>query len=473
MTPAPDARSLWLREALADEAAAGPAPALQGTARADVAIAGGGFTGLWTAIRLKEAAPSLDVAVVERDICGGGASGRNGGFVLSWWAKYLTLETLCGREEALRLARASQEAVEEVGRFCARHAPEACYRRNGWLWTATNAAGAGAWEATVEALRGLQVDPFVALTPAAVAERAGSRRHLAGIFDPGAATVQPARLARALRRRALELGVRIYEHTPLRRLRRSRPPAVETPGGRLDADKVVLALNAWAVREPEIRRAILVTSSDIVATRPLPEDSAWPGPETDLAITDSRLMVHYYRATADRRIVFGKGGGSGALAFGGRLGTAFEGRSGYADMVERWLRWTYPEMPAAPRETDWTGPIDKSRDGLPLFGYLDGRADILYGVGFSGNGVGPTVLAGRILSSLALERNDAWAACGLVRPLRRDFPREPARYVGGKVVRRAVMAMDDAADRGRAAPWPVRRLAAFAPVSLSPVKTRG
>ena len=111
-------RSLWLDEALSPGDA--PAPPLEGAARADVAIMGGGYAGLWTAIRIKQREPSCDVVVLEQDICGGGASGRNGGFALSWWAKLGTLVELCGTDGALALARAAESAVDEIGAFCER-----------------------------------------------------------------------------------------------------------------------------------------------------------------------------------------------------------------------------------------------------------------------------------------------------------------------------------------------------------------
>src|SRR5712692_10806117 len=198
-------RSLWLEEALPGEE---DAPPLEGDERADVCIVGGGFTGLWTALQLKEREPSLDVALVEADVCGAGASGRNGGFVLSWWAKFAALEELCGTEEALRLARASAAAVSEIGAFCAENEIDAHFRPDGWLWTATSTAQIGAWEPTLARTASLGEGPFTRLEPEEVARRAASPMHLAGVFEASAATVHPARLARGLRRVAIERGVR-------------------------------------------------------------------------------------------------------------------------------------------------------------------------------------------------------------------------------------------------------------------------
>src|SRR5207249_3683334 len=147
-SPGPSQRSLWLQEALAG--AESPAPALGGEVRADVCIVGGGYTGLWTALRVKELEPSTDVAVVEADVCGGGASGRNGGFVLSWWPKFHTLKKLFGGEEALRLARGSADAVADIGKFCAEQGVDAHYHSDGYLWAATNRAQVGAWRPVVE-----------------------------------------------------------------------------------------------------------------------------------------------------------------------------------------------------------------------------------------------------------------------------------------------------------------------------------
>ena len=460
--------SHWLGEAIAQGEE--ECPSLIGDISADVCIVGGGFTGLWTALNLKQQDPALDVVVIEKDVCGAGASGRNGGFVLSWWAKFLSLEKICGGEEAVRLATASADSVAAIGEFCAAEGIDAHYRPDGWLWSATNKEQIDGWEGTVEAAAQYQQYPFERWQPDEVAARSGSKQHLAGIFEPGTASVQPAALARGLRQVALAKGVRIFENTPLTRLGDGAKPGIVTPKGRVKADKVVLALNAWSIRFQPIRRAIVVVSSDIAVTEPMPTRLDEIGWRDGMTISDGRMLVHYYRTTRDGRIVFGKGGMNGSLPYGGTVGTKLDGPSPLGEDIGKWLSWTYPELGAVRIAGTWMGPIDRSKSGLPYFGALEDQPNIFYAVGYSGNGVGPSHLGGKILASLVLEKNDEWSTCGLVRPLGRDFPPEPIRYFGGQLVRRAIARTDAAADAGRR-PGPFTRyLAGFAPAGLSPFK---
>jgi putative aminophosphonate oxidoreductase len=456
-------RSWWLEQALAGEQ---PALPLQGEARADVAIVGGGFTGLWTALRLKELEPGLDVAVVEADICGGGASGRNGGFVLSFWHHFLNLRAVCGTEEALRLGRLSADATAAIGRFCAAEGIDAHHRRSGWLWTATSPAQLDAWDSTLAALEGVgEGDVFERLAPEAAAARAGSPEHLAGVFEATAATVQPALLARGLRRAALARGVRIYEGCPMQRLDRARAPRVVTDAGALRADRVVVAMNAWAARLRELRRSLIVVLSDIVLTEPVPDALERIGWRDGPCVSDSRLLVNYYRTTRDGRVAFGKGGGG--FTFGSRVGAESHGASPRAGWVEESFRRLYPALAGARVVASWVGPIDRARDGLPFFSRL-GRPDVVVGAGFSGNGVGPSYLGGRILASLALERDDEWSGCGLVRRPPGGFPPEPVRYLGGRLVRGGVGRKEAAEDAGRPPRAVDVRLAGLAPAGLVP-----
>jgi putative aminophosphonate oxidoreductase len=460
-------RSLWLQEALAGESPAAP---LREPVEADVCIVGGGFTGLWTAIHLKERDPAADVVLVERDVCGGGASGRNGGFVLSWWAKFCTLEQVCGTEEALRLAHASVAAVTEIGDFCRENGIDAHFRRDGWLWTATSRAQVGAWEPVLAALERLGESPFEQLDPAEVAARSGSPAHLAGVFERSAATVHPGLLARGLRRVAAERGVRIFEHSPMVGLDRTRPPRVRTAAGSVTAERVVLALNAWGANVKELRRILVVVASDVVATRPVPDLLRQLGWTNGLCIDDSRMLVNYYRTTIDGRIVFGKGGG--ALAFGGRVGSHFDGPTPRADEVAASLRQLYPAVADVPIDAAWLGPIDRSPLGLPFFVRVGGRDDILAGAGYSGNGVGPSFVGGRTLASLALGLDDEWARAGLTRLPEGSFPPEPLRYVGGLALKAAIRRRERAEDAGhrpgRVSTW----IAGFAPPGLVPLKER-
>jgi putative aminophosphonate oxidoreductase len=460
-------RSLWLGEALRGDEAAVP---LEGEARADVCIVGGGFTGLWTAIHLKEQAPALDVLLIEKDYCGVGASGRNGGFVLSWWAKLLSLKKICGEEDAIHLAKASADNVAEIGAFCRAKGIDSHFRHDGWLWAATSPAQVGLWQDTMDAANRFQHHPLQELSPTEVATRTGSDRHIAGVFEPTAASVQPALLARGLRRVADDLGVRIHERTPMTKLQRGRPPSLHTPMARVRANKIVLAMNAWGIQFSELRRGIIVVASDIVATAAMPEKLNEIGYSDGLAISDGRMLVHYYRTTKDGRLVFGKGGVNGILPFGGRIGEMFDGPSRLEDSVARHMRRIYPNLGPVRVDCSWMGPIDRSKSGLPAFGPLGGHPDILYGIGYSGNGVGPCRIGGRILASLALEAKDAWSSCALVHSFGRDFPREPARYVGGHLVRRAVLRKDEAEDAGRQAGPLTSYIASFAPAGLSPFK---
>jgi putative aminophosphonate oxidoreductase len=456
-----------LQEALPGEE---DAPRLEGEQQADVCIVGGGFTGLWTALALKERNPSLDVAIVEADVCGGGPSGRNGGFVMSWWNKFKTLEKLAGTAEALRIARASGEAVAEIGAFCEANGIDAHYRHDGWLWAATSEVQIGAWDEVVEACEQAGASPFERLDPEEVARRAGSPTHLAGVFEPTCATVQPALLARGLRRVAQKRGVRIYERSPMRRLERSRPPRVHSALGAITADTVVLAMNAWLAQVKELARAIAVIASDMVATEPIPERLAEIGWTDGIAISDSRLLVNYYRTTLDGRVAFGLGGGT--IARGGRIGAGFQGASPRAHVIAESMWKLYPMLSEVAVPLSWVGPIDRSMLGIPFFGRLGDRPDIVYGGGYSGNGVGPSYLGGKIISSLALGLEDEWSASVLARGPAKLFVPEPIRYPGGRLVRSAVARKERLEDAGRRPGRLTTRVAALAPAGLVPLKKR-
>jgi glycine/D-amino acid oxidase-like deaminating enzyme len=431
----------------------------------DVAIIGGGFVGLWTAITLKELEPGLRIAVLERGRCGSGASGLNGGFVMSWWPKIASLARICGTDDALWLADETTNAVDALGPYLAARGVDAEYRQSGWLWTATTPAHVGAWNAVVETASRLGREKIFSVLPAAeIARRTGSSAHLAGVCEPINGTVHPGKLGRGLARIATSLGVELYENTTATRIDRSRPARIGTPHGTVTANRVVIATNAWAASIPELKRKFVCVSSSIVATPEIPERLAaigWTGGES---ISDSQATVTYYRTTRSGRIMFGKGGGR--LYYTGEpAASVFNETSGIAESAADFRR-VYPMLADVPLERCWSGPIDRTYDSLPLLGHLPGAPHLVYGIGWSGNGVNPSRIGGRILAGLVLERRERWTQNGLVDRIARRFPPEPMRYLGGALVRGAMFRKDRCELADKRASWLDRQLASLAPSGL-------
>ena len=480
--PSASRRSWWLREALAAETSAAPdlagaAPPLRGTTTADVVVLGGGYTGLWTAYRLTELEPRARVVLIEADICGGGPSGRNGGFVTTWWDELPTLIDRYGTDGALAVARAVEDTVDDLGAWCAQHGVDAWFTKAGSLSVSAAPAQDGAADAAIAACRALgEEGRLVPLTSDAVAARVRSPVFRSGVLMPGAATIQPAILARGLRRVLLERGVVIHEGTtaveidgqrpgwsggvgaaarraPARRGAAGgpRPVRVRTTSaagaGEVLAGGAVVALNAWAAAWPWFGRRLVTWSSYIVLTEPIPDRLAelgWTGGE---GVSDARFTLHYLRTTPDGRIALG--GGGGRAGFGGRIGGVFTDDAGAAARAAAGLRRLFPSLRGVRIEDAWGGPIDISSDHLPWFGSVAGRP-IHHGHGYSGNGVGPSLVGGRILAAMALERSDDPA---LALPLAggrapRAFPPEPARYLGARLIREAAARRERAEERG-------------------------
>ncbi len=466
--PSGDRRSWWLREALAAEALATPhlaasAPPLRGSTTADVVILGGGYTGLWTAFRLTEIAPDARIVLLEADICGGGPSGRNGGFATGWWDELPTLIERHGEIGAVDIARSIDEAVDHLGSWSAEHGVDCWYRKAGSISASAAPAQDGGWEEAVEACHSVgQGAALVALTADDVRARVQSPVLRAGAFMPGAATIQPAFLARGLRRVLLERGVVIHEGTSVTELdgerpgwlggvgagarqaptgRAGRPVRVRTTSasgpGQVTAGSAVVGLNAWAAAWPSFGRRLVTWSSYIVLTEPIPDrlaDIGWTGGE---GLADNRFTLHYLRTTPDGRIAIG--GGGGRAGFGGRIGPAFTDDVQATSRAAAGLRRLFPSLRDVKIEDAWGGPIDITADHLPAFASVPGRP-IHFGHGYSGNGVAPSVVGGRILAALAVEaKEDPALALPLVGALPRAFPPEPFRYAGARVVREAIV----------------------------------
>jgi glycine/D-amino acid oxidase-like deaminating enzyme len=448
--PRPAARSWWLEEALAHvEFVDPPALQLRGDVRADVVILGGGYTGMWTAWFLKQLDPGVDVAIVEQDICGGGPSGRNGGFVNSFWGYVDEVVDLFGDARGVDLCLAAERSVDEIGAFCAEHSVDAWFTRAGDLGVATSSAQDGRWRGTVaEAGRLGYGDRLLELGVDEVLARVRSPLFGRAMQTTDAATVQPARLARGLRRVLLERGVRIYEHTPVRRFRTSPAPTAETASGSVTAGRAVIALNAWAASLPAFARTLTVRGTYMVVTAPAEKELDEIGWTSGVAVWNHRSAVNYLRTTTDGRIAFGTGGMQPGL--GRHIGPRFRYDRRYVAVVAEQFRRMFPTFADVPLDAAWGGPVDVSGTHLPFFGTLPGGA-VHYGLGYTGNGVGPSHLGGRILARLARGIEDDDTRLPLVDAEPRRFPPEPLTSLGARVVNAAVLRKDAAEDAGATA----------------------
>jgi len=461
-------RSWWLEQALAADPGE-PCPPLAGCTRADVCVVGGGYTGLWTAIELAEREPALELVVLEADVCGAGASGRNGGFVTTWWDELPELQEAFGPEHALFLAEASEAAVEEIGSFCEAEGIDAHYRPGGYLWAAAGPAQLGVYDRAVAACAALgRADALRPVDGTECRWRIGSPVLLGGAFMATGASLQPALLARGLRKAALARGVRIYEGSAMRRLGSGPSPSVVTPSGRVEAAAVVLATGAWTARLRALRRAIVPVASQIVLTEAVPERIAevgWTGGEL---FCDARILLHYAHVTRDGRIAFG--GPGRAIGSAGRISARMHRDERVVPELVAAFRRLFPDLADVRFTHSWAGPVDWTAGGLhlPFFGRLGAQGPIVYGAGFAGNGVGPSRVAGRILASLALGQGDEWSRCGLVGGPRALFPPEPFRTLGGHVVRAALRRKEERQQLGRHVDPLTRGLAALVRAGLPP-----
>ncbi|WP_120510882.1 FAD-dependent oxidoreductase [Photobacterium salinisoli] len=453
--------SFWFKEALESESDIQPRK-LEANTTTDVCIVGGGFTGLWTAIQLKMKQPALDILVIEKDLCGSGASGRNGGCMLTWSTKYLTLKKQYGEAEAIRLVKASEAAVYEIEAFCKTHGIDAQIRLDGTLYTASNRAQLGGIEPVLAALDEQTINTWQPWTKEKVQSESGSNVHLEGHFSLAAGTVQPGLLVRGLKRVAEQMGVTIFEHTPMTEIQRQHTPVrITTPCANIQANKVVLALNAWTpALLPEFKNSVVLVSSDMLITEPAPDLLKNLGFRDGKSVIDGRTFVHYYRTTPDGRLMLGKGGNY--FSFGNRMSAVFDQPSRYQTILDAAFRRFFPAMHSVPVAATWTGASDRSATGMPFFGRLTDTPSVVYGLGYSGNGVVQSWIGGQILSSLVLEEDNDWTRSGLASGPKGSFPPEPIRWLGAILVRNAIRRKESAEDENRTPNWLDKQLSKLA-----------
>ncbi|WP_431900606.1 NAD(P)/FAD-dependent oxidoreductase [Micromonospora chalcea] len=376
-----------------------PRPGLPGDTDADVAIVGAGYTGLWTAYYLAEADPTLRVVVLEREIAGYGASGRNGGWCSALFPTSLpALARRHGRDRALALQRAMHDTVGEVGRVTAAEGIDCDWRAGGTVTLARSEVQLDRARAEVDQAHahGLTDDDLTLLDAAEAAARCDAEGVRGGTYTPHCAAVHPAKLVRGLARAVERRGVRIHERTPVTAL---RPGAAVTPAGVVRPPVVVRATEGYTPGLPGQRRTVAPVYSLMVATPPLPEETwARIGLAERETFSDYRHVIVYGQRTADGRLAFG---GRGApYHYASRVRPGFDREPRVFAALRRTLGELFPVLgPDVPVTHAWGGPLGVARDWAASVG-LDRRTGLAWAGGYVGDGVGTSNLAGRTLAGL-------------------------------------------------------------------------
>jgi len=405
-------------------------------------VVGAGFTGLWTAYYLKRADPTLRVAVLEAEVTGFGASGRNGGWCSALFPT--PWRTLVGRSssaEALRLHRAMAATVVEVGKVLDAEGIDADYRRGGTVTLARSEPQLTRLreEARVAHERGFGEGDLRLL------DRDEARRHLdaagvvGGLFTPHCAAIQPMRLVRGLARAAEAHGVHLFEGT---RVRRIRPGQVLTDAGQVTAEVVVRATEGYTAGLPGARRAVAPVYSLMVATEPIPT-AVWDsiGLSNRPTFSDGRHVIIYGQRTADGRIAFG---GRGApYHFGSRVRPDQDHDPRVFGILRQTLHELLPQLADAGVGFThaWGGPLGIARDWAASVG-LDRSTGLAWAGGYVGDGVGTSNLAGRTLADLVLGRDSDLVSLPWVDHHSRRWEPEPLRWLGINAGLRAMQLAD-------------------------------
>jgi glycine/D-amino acid oxidase-like deaminating enzyme len=405
-----------------------PGDPLPGDLEADVAIAGAGYTGLWTAYYLSRADPGLSIAVCERDIAGFGASGRNGGWCSALFpASLAKLERMAGRGAAIAQHRAVQQTVGEVGRVAAAEGIDCHWAKGGTVQLARSPVQLGRAREEVEEARsyGFGEEDLRLLSASEASDIAGASGVIGGTFTPHCAAIHPSRLARGLADVVRRRGVRLFERTPVREL---GPGRLVTASGTVRARYVIRATEGYTALLPGLRRTVAPVYSLMIATAPLPEP-VWAqiGLGTRPTFNDLRHLIIYGQRTADGRLAFG---GRGApYHLGSAVRPSFDRVPAVFAGLRRTLSELFPVLGAVRVTHAWGGPIGVPRDWCASVG-LDRSTGLGWAGGYVGDGVSTTNLAGRTLADLITGTDSEITRLPWVGHQSPQWEPEPLRWLG-------------------------------------------
>jgi glycine/D-amino acid oxidase-like deaminating enzyme len=422
------------------------APPLAGAADADLAIVGGGFTGLWAAVLAKRERPDRDVVLLEAETAGWGASGRNGGFVDASLTHGLPNGASRFAAELEALEALGRENLAELKADLERHRIDAAWEEHGLLSVATQPHETSDLEEEAALLRRFGWDADV-LDRDAVRAEVASPTYLGAVHQrTGVGLVDPGALALGLRRAALALGVRLHERTPVTR---ATPEELTTPAGSVKARAVLLATGAYPPLTRAIRRLVAPVYDYVLVTEPLSAAQRGAlGWERRQGIADRGNRFHYYRLTPDGRVLFG--GYEALYHFGNRVDPRLDTHPRTFSMLQEHLLATFPALEGIGITHAWGGPIDTCSRFCVTFGRaLGGKA--VYAVGYTGLGVAASRFGARTALDLLDGAETDRTRLKLVRSRPLPFPPEPARWAVIQATKRALARADE--HGGRRGPW--------------------
>ncbi len=420
----------WLDQPAAPE----PLPSLAGTEQADLAVIGGGFSGLWTALLAKERDPGRNVVLVEGRKIAWGGTGRNGGFCSASITHGLGNGLDRFPEEVGILERLGRQNLDEIEQAVARYGIDCDFARTGELAVATQEWQLDGLAETAHAAGQLGMSAKL-LDTGQVRAEVNSPAYLGGLWDrDSCATVDPARLAWGLRRACLTAGVRIYEHTPVtaidaqgRRARGGRL-ALTAPEGTVVADRVALAAGAFAPLLRRLKYYVVPVYDYVLMTRPLsPAQLASIGWRNRQGIGEAGNQFHYYRLTADNRILWG--GYDAIYYYGSKIAARLDQRPATFAALAGHFNATFPQLDGIEFTHSWGGVIDTCSRFCAFYGTAHGGR-LAYVAGYTGLGVGASRFgANVVLDLLAGERTER-TELQMVRTKPLPFPPEPVRAAG-------------------------------------------
>ncbi|MFW6080297.1 MAG: NAD(P)/FAD-dependent oxidoreductase [Desulfosalsimonas sp.] len=425
-------KSWWL-ETLPEDIT--PAPALDTSEKADVAIIGGGYTGLSTGYHIKRLQADMDVRIVESDICGYGASGRNGGFSMTLFGLTKGITRLRFDDQKARAAHIYMEnAVDYLHDLITENGIDCDYERTGYLLAATSPAQEKRIEHDFKIMDKWGLGGVERWDRARLAEEFNTGFYRLGWFEPRCAILNPAKLARGLKTLAETQGVIIHENSPVKSFSKNSGGGftVKTEKGEIRSRFLVLAANAYSVLFPELKNLQYPAFTHVVLSEPLTQEQhdsiGW---KNRAGIEDARDLIHYYRLTRDNRIVMG--GGDVSIGYRTDLDRDFNEKT-FAHL-RRHVTEIFPQLKGIRFTRQWGGPVSVTLDLAPVIGYLGNDKKAVFSIGCIGHGVSMTTMNGLTIAELITgrktERTEMFFAGRKVLP----WPPDPISYGVAHAVR--------------------------------------